>query len=141
MGEDPTFRGACLCGAVRLAIRPPTLYCGHCHCSLCRRAHGAAFVTWVGVPGDRLSVEDAEGQLARYRSSEHGTRSFCRRCGSALFYESATHPDRFDVVRANLEGEIDRAPQLHVFFDDRVDWFPIDDALPKLGDPAAGGAG
>jgi hypothetical protein len=32
----------CLCGAVRGRIARPSRWVAHCHCSVCRRAHGAA---------------------------------------------------------------------------------------------------
>ena len=57
------YEGACLCGQVRFAIVPPTKWCAHCHCTMCRRAHGAAFVTWIGVPEaqfDFLHGRDAD---------------------------------------------------------------------------------
>ena len=28
----------------------------HCHCSLCRKLHGALFATWAVVPRGRLEV-------------------------------------------------------------------------------------
>jgi hypothetical protein len=36
------MRGACLCGAVTFEVRGTLGGAGHCHCSICRRAHGAA---------------------------------------------------------------------------------------------------
>ena len=48
------FEGRCLCGAVRFAVTPPTLFFAHCHCRWCREAHGAAFVSWVGCAEDRF---------------------------------------------------------------------------------------
>lgn len=125
--------GACLCGAVRFRVTPPTLFCAHCHCSMCRRNHGAAFVTWFGIARERLALEAGEDVLVRHQSSEHGTRSFCGRCGSSLFCESARHPDHVDVVLASLDGPIDRAPALHVYFDSRADWTDVRDELPRLG--------
>ena len=125
--------GSCLCGAIRFHIRPPTLFCGHCHCSLCRRSHGAGVVTWFAVPRGRFELEAGEADLRRYASSEHGTRSFCGRCGSSLFFESSSHPDRIDIVLANMEGPIDRPPQVHVYFDDRAPWVVAEDGLPRLG--------
>ena len=38
-----------------------------------------------------------------------------------------------DVVLANMDGPIDRPPQVHVYFDDRADWVFVDDGLPRLG--------
>jgi hypothetical protein len=55
----PTVRAGCLCGAVGVAAELPSLWMAHCHCSLCRRAHGAAFVTWVGFPSARCRLDDA----------------------------------------------------------------------------------
>lgn len=125
--------GACLCGAVRFRITPPTLFCAHCHCSMCRRNHGAAFVTWFGIARERLAFEAGEDVLVRHASSEHGTRSFCGRCGSSLFCESTRHPDHVDVVLASLDGPIDRAPAMHVYFDSGADWTDVRDELPRLG--------
>jgi len=125
--------GACLCGAVRFELTGPTMFCAHCHCSMCRRAHGAGYVTWVGVLKDGLRIVTGADRLVRYRSSDHGTRDFCGTCGSSLFCESTHHPERVDVVLANLEGEIDRPPQLHVYYDDRAPWVCIGDDLPRLG--------
>ena len=55
MSETPIL-GACLCGAVRISIRPPTLFCGHCHCTMCQRNHGSAYVTWFGVPWEQTEI-------------------------------------------------------------------------------------
>ena len=103
-------QGGCLCGAVRFAVELPVLFCGHCHCSLCRRAHGAGYVTWIGVARERFSFLSGEKELTRYRSSEHGTRSFCRTCGSTLFCELATRPGVIDIVLANLDATSDIVP-------------------------------
>jgi hypothetical protein len=127
------MHGSCFCGTVRFAVEPPTLFCAHCHCSMCRRAHGAGYVTWVVVPRERFRILAGEETLVRFRSSDHGTRSFCGRCGSSLFCESTHHPENVDVVLANFEGDADRAPQAHVFFSDRASWVRIGDPLPRLG--------
>ena len=113
--------GSCLCGGVRFTARLPSSFCGHCHCSMCRRSHGAGFVTWFAIPREQFSLDEGEGQLVRFQSSEHGSRSFCGRCGSSLFCESANHPEQIDIVLANVDGPIDRPPQVHVYFDDRVE--------------------
>ncbi|MGH7819696.1 MAG: GFA family protein [Candidatus Binatia bacterium] len=129
--------GSCLCGAVRFTVTPPTLFCGHCHCSMCRRNHGAAYVTWFAVPRPQLAIESGSDELTRYRSSDHGSRAFCRRCGTSLFCELERHPDVVDVPLANMHGPIDRIPECHVYFDDRASWTRVDDDLPRLG----GGSG
>src|SRR5215471_7336903 len=89
--------GGCLCGTVRFTVTLPTLFCGHCHCGMCRRNHGAAYVTWIAMPRSQLAIDRGLDQLTRYESSGHGSRSFCSRCGSSLFCVSALHPDGVDI--------------------------------------------
>jgi hypothetical protein len=89
--EKPaTVGGACLCGAVRFEVTLPTDFCTHCHCKMCRPNHGAGYVTWFGVKKEQLRRVSGEQNLVAYRSSEHGQRSFCKRCGTTLICES-TH--------------------------------------------------
>jgi hypothetical protein len=100
---------------------------------MCRRNHGAGFVTWFAVPRAQLDIEAGGEELGRYASSEHGSRAFCARCGSALFCENDKHPDQVDIPLANMEAPIDRPPQVHFFFDSRADWVAVADDLPRLG--------
>ena len=119
---DSHIEGGCLCGAVRLRVGLPTLWAAHCHCSMCRRAHGAAFVTWVGIAADRFEFTSGAQHLVRYRSSAEATRSFCGTCGSSLTFESTRWPGEVHVVLANLDAAIDREPDAHVYWADRVPW-------------------
>ncbi len=133
MGDTPPVTGSCLCGAVRFSLRLPVSFCLHCHCTLCRRNHGAAYVTWIGVSRESFALDSGEDRLERYDSSEHGWRSFCSRCGSSLFCASREHPDTIDIVLANLHGPVEIAPTAHIFFDDRAPWTSVEDGLPRLG--------
>lgn len=135
MSGDKIVRGGCLCGAVLFEIALPTKWCANCHCSMCRRAHGAAFVTWVGVDEARFQIVAGVEDLVEYRSSERGRRYFCRRCGSTLLFRGERWPDEVHVVRASIGGQIDRPIQAHAYFDDRAEWHEVTDDLPRLGGP------
>ena len=134
--SDATVSGSCLCGAVSFRVSLPSLFCGHCHCSMCRRNHGAGFVTWFAVPNAQLEVDTGRNKLRRYASSAHGSRTFCTVCGTSLFCENEKHPDQVDIPLANVEGPIDRDPQFHCYFDSRAPWVLISDDLPRLGGPS-----
>lgn len=132
MEDGTVIQGACLCGGVTFEIETPTRFCAHCHCSMCRRAHGAALVTWNGVPYERFRMTSGEELLTRYQSSEAATRSFCSRCGSSLFFESSRWGGEVHIATAALQGT-DRPPAVHVFFSDRADWFDPTQELPRMG--------
>jgi hypothetical protein len=128
-------RGACLCGMVRFTATLPSNWVAHCHCSRCQRAHGAAFVTWVGMDASRIHVDDAEAAL-RWFSGGEGERGFCAICGSTLFFRAPAWPGELHVARALFTDPVDRAPQLHAYYDSHVDWAAVSDGLPTRPDPA-----
>jgi len=130
--------GGCLCGAVRFAVTPPTLFCCHCHCAWCRRAHGAAFVTWFGVRQEAFELSCGEEALRWYASSEKSERGFCSQCGTTLLFRSTLAPGEVHIARACADGPIDRPPGLHVFYDARVEWMSFADDLPKYDREHAG---
>lgn len=127
-----SFSGGCQCGAVQFEIDPPTRFCCHCHCRYCRAAHGAAFVTWAGVPSEHFRLQDTEGALVWYGSSQQSQRGFCSRCGTTLFYRTELLPGEIHVARALIDGPIDREPQAHIFSEQRVDWLMELHELPEV---------
>jgi hypothetical protein len=132
------IEGGCLCGAVRFAITPPTLFFAHCHCRWCREAHGAAFVSWVGVAEERLRILPGSVRTSWYQSSPHSRRGFCPTCGTTLFFASTICAGEVHVARAAIRSPMDRGPQCHVFHDQRVEWVELGDSLPRYDtdDPA-----
>ena len=107
---------------------------------MCRRAHGAGFVTWVGVARDAFTLEIGAADLVRYRSSAQATRSFCRRCGASLFFESDHWPGEIHVTLANLDSAAGLEPQVHAYWGSRAGWAVAgaSDALPKADPPEHG---
>lgn len=77
------IEGGCLCGAVRYTLARPSDDVAHCHCRICRRASGAAFVTWATVARADLAVA---GEVRWFRSSTLAKRGSCPTCGTQLFF-------------------------------------------------------
>lgn len=132
-----TYSGACLCGESRFSFQGPSLWCAHCHCSLCQRAHGAPLVTWVGVTENQLQLPGGDS-LRWYQSSGDSRRGFCQHCGSTLFFQSRRWPGEVHIARSNIEGEIDREPTLHAYWDAHAPWFEFSDELPRRGESTSG---
>ena len=134
--EAGSAEGGCLCGAVRYRVPLPPLWVAHCHCSMCRRAQGAGYVTWVGTDGERFALISPADTLRQYESSPGATRSFCSRCGTPLFFESKRWPGELHVTLASLDPAVAATlhPQMHAYWSNRAPWIEVGDDLPR-GDP------
>jgi hypothetical protein len=132
------YEGRCLCGRVRYEAEPPTLFFAHCHCRWCREAHGAAFVSWVGIAAERFRLVAGEDNLRWYQSSGQSRRGFCAVCGTTLFFASALCPGEMHVTRASLPAVIDRDAELHCFYDQHAAWAECGDTLPRYDSDAPG---
>ena len=77
------IEGQCLCGAVHLRAEPAEPHLHACHCGMCRRWTGLAFVAFPARPG---GVE-AAGPVRTRAFSDWAERAWCDECGSALWYE------------------------------------------------------
>jgi hypothetical protein len=129
---ETTRSGSCFCGAVRYRVALPPLWVAHCHCSMCRRAQGAAFVTWVGANESKFALERGADVLVKHQSSPPAVRSFCGRCGTPLFFQSTRWPGEVHVTMATLDSTDGIEPQAHVHWDNRVPWVHLgDDGLPR----------
>jgi hypothetical protein len=128
--------GGCLCGAVRYEIEGAVRHVTHCHCEMCRKAHGAAFATYARVARRRFRVTKGADALRRYRSSEAVTREFCGTCGSQLFWSRDEHPEALAVTLGTIDGDPGGRPEAHIYVRDRACWFEITDALPQYEEDA-----
>ena len=126
--------GSCLCGAVSFNAKMPAKWVAHCHCTRCQRAHGAAFVIWVGLEGSDLSVIDPTQALSWYNETE-ASRGFCRMCGSPMFFKSPRYPGEVHVARALFHENLEQQPQSNVFFGSHVSWATLAESLPIEPDP------
>ena len=123
-------QGRCLCGAIGFTAKLPSLWVAHCHCTMCQRSGGSAFITWVGLEEAACQFDDPHHLLQWYESSAGAERGFCSRCGSTLFFRSRRWPGEIHVTLANIDTAIDRVPQVHAFWDTHVDWVVLGDDLP-----------
>lgn len=123
--------GSCLCAAVKYRIDAPIESATHCHCSMCRKAHGAAFATYGNVRRKDFHFTQGEESLGIYQSSPGVTRSFCKHCGSALqWYSEQPHPNWLSVALGTLDTPVGEIAQKHIFPESKADWYAINDGLP-----------
>jgi hypothetical protein len=115
--------GECLCGAVHLEIDFPARWAWHDHSSASRRAHGSAYATYVGSWRKRCRITKGARKIVRYEDKvAGGSRSFCGRCGTPLFYERARSPHMINIPRALFQSRTGRQPLYHVGISELQDW-------------------
>lgn len=105
-----TFRpaeGGCLCGAVRYRVSAEPRLADICHCSMCRKSAGAAFIAWIAVPA--AGFQWIKGTPASYESSPGAFRYFCGSCGTALAMMGGGNADLHGVTIGSLD-EPERFP-------------------------------
>ena len=104
--------------------RFPSRFVAHCHCESCRRAHGAAFVTWVGLPASQVEVIEGGSTCAcTSRRPARSARS-ARRAAPSCSSRRSAWPGETHVVLAAFDEPVDRAPAGHAFCDEHVAWLP-----------------
>lgn len=124
-----TITGSCLCGTVRYAITGAFHAAGHCHCSMCRKSHGAAFASWAMIDPAQFRWTSGVEQLERYESSPAHERCFCRKCGSPLV--AMRSGEVSEVVMGSVDGDPGLRPHEHIFVASKAPWHDITDALPQ----------
>ena len=103
----------------------------HCHCSMCRKAHGAAFRSRAAVPAANFRWVQGEALLSGYRSSPGTTRTFCRVCGSNLISVFDDRPEVLGLALGTLDDDPGIRPGLHIFVGSKAPWYEIADDLPQ----------
>jgi hypothetical protein len=122
--------GGCHCGYVRYSGSGPALQETNCHCSICRRTAGAAFVSWFTVRRSEFSL--VHGTPSRYASSGQAERSFCPRCGTQLTFEHVDFPDEIDVSICSLDDSERVPPKDHTWTSSKLRWVQPADRLPEF---------
>lgn len=125
------FSGRCECGQIEYRVDGEINDFSHCHCSQCRRLHGAAFGSYAGVERDDFQYLKGESALASYASSATHQRLFCSNCGSNIMVTLTAEPDAFYVAMGTIDGNPSLPPGYHIFVGSKAPWFEITDSLPQ----------
>ena len=111
----------------------PARWAWHDHSRASRLAHGAVYATYVGSWRKRFRITTGEREIARYEDgAAEATRSFCRRCGTPLFYERARSPHMVNIPRALFSGRTGRQPLYHVAIEELQEWAYTGEPLVPL---------
>ncbi len=126
------IEGGCLCGAVRYQIDTAITDVSHCHCTMCRKHHGAAFATYGAAEKSHFHWLQGEEQINVYRSSAQLERLFCSVCGSSLLCQTDEEPDIVYLALGTLDDDPGCRPAYHIWVGSMAPWHTITDDLPRF---------
>lgn len=123
-------KGSCLCGKIRIEVKslPQPIAC---HCIECRK-HTGHYEVSSDVPREDISIYGEEN-VRWYHSSEKVRRGFCENCGSSLFYDPIDKEKVkwIGVSMGLFAKETNTTLEMHVFVDEKGDYYDIKDGLPQ----------
>jgi hypothetical protein len=130
MKTSTTITGGCLCGKVRYEISGPLSNVDNCHCSMCRRQHGAAFSTYADFEPGSFKWLAGEALVKSYQAPEGGGWLFCSECGSTL--AGSDHGRITCITLGTVDGDPGIAPEMHIYVGSKASWHEINDDLPQF---------
>jgi hypothetical protein len=125
------LHGSCLCSAVHYEIDDSVEDMTNCHCGMCRKAHGAAYATFVTARADDFRYTRGEDLVETYASSSVLDRTFCRVCGSSLAVVEAKTGEIF-VAAGTLDDDPAIRLASHIFVGSKAPWLDILDDRPTF---------
>ena len=122
------IRGSCLCRQIKYELDGGIELINHCHCSMCRKAHGAAFGSFLHASSEGFRWVAGEGLVQRYQSSPGNVRAFCRVCGSNM--PVLEDGGEVNIPAGTLDDDPGVRPIVHIFGKHKAAWFEIEGSLP-----------
>lgn len=124
--------GQCLCGAIKYAIDKIEPHMGHCHCTMCRKFHGAAFATFGEAKIANFHWLEGKELLKTYHAPNGTKRKFCTHCGSSMIFMPANDSGELvEFALGTLDSDIELKPDVHIFTDSKASWHEVTDHLPQ----------
>jgi len=124
------YTGGCSCGSICYELLKEPMFTHCCHCHLCQKITGSAFIINTLIEGANFQL--TSGELASFAGpSGSGGKHIIKRCSNCgdpvVSYFGGT--EHLAVVKAGtLDNPNLAPPQAHIFVDTKVEWLqlPID---------------
>ena len=130
----PKLVGRCACSSVSWEGLGEPVLTFNCHCSLCRRASGAAFVSAAAFKPENV-IFRGEANIRDYTPPNSKVpRRFCKKCGTYVCEDARPVLGVFALPIGLSQDPVDKmyAPSCHIFYNSRI--ADVSDTLPKYAD-------
>ena len=123
--EVTMLLGSCLCGGIQFEINGKLYEPLNCHCSMCRKAQGAAFRSRARVQSGDFCWITGKHLLTFFESSPGNHRGFCRICGSPILSKFDADTSVLSLPLGALDDDPGIRPQMHVYVASKAPWFTM----------------
>ena len=107
-----TYRGGCLCGAIRYEIAAEPMFAGQCQCLDCQHETGGGHTSFMAFP---TGAVDPTGTQQFYEvKADSGNlirRGFCPTCGSPVVGATSGMPGVVTISAGSLDDPSGFKPQ------------------------------
>lgn len=124
--------GGCLCNGVRYEYDGNIEEISMCHCSMCRKAQGTAYVAISPVETSKFRIVRGQELLKEFRAVPNKARVFCSNCGSPIYSARDDLPNVRRLRLGTVETPITCSNAYHIWVGSKAPWETIGDGLPQF---------
>lgn len=130
MNEKELYNGGCACNEIRYNVSGPPAMVAYCHCYDCRKSSGSAVSVLAGFHQEGFDL--FTGKPTCFEATPAVKRSFCKICGTPLFYENQNFPENIYIHIGSFDHPEKLPPDRHSWVSERVSWHEIKDNLKQF---------
>lgn len=117
------MKGQCSCGAVKYELTSAPMFVHCCHCLLCQRQTGSAFVINALIETSRIEVTGELTAIAMPTESGRPHDVYrCPTCLVAVWSDYGKRPALRFVRVATLDAPHAIVPDVHIYLRSKVPW-------------------
>lgn len=124
--------GGCLCNEVRYEYDGAIEEISMCHCSMCRKAQGSAYVAISPIDTAKFRIVHGQALLKEFRSAPNKARVFCSNCGSPIYSARDDLPGIRRLRLGTVETPFVCNTAYHTWVSSKATWETIGDGLPQF---------
>lgn len=132
------LKGSCHCGGVKFTLQSARPYPFNlCYCSICRKtAGGGGYAINLSGDAEGLQVQGTEN-ISVYQATlpdeekeeikpSSGQRSFCKKCGSALWVWDPNWPELIHPFASAIDTDLPSPPErTHLMLGSKANWVEV----------------
>jgi hypothetical protein len=128
-----TFRGGCLCGAIRYEIAAEPMFGGQCQCLDCQHETGGGHANFMAFPAEAVNLTGTP-RFYKVKAESGNTlrRGFCPTCGSPVVGATSGLRGVTTISAGSFDDPSVFKPQFVCYTSRGHAWDCVDPALPSF---------